>query len=58
MNEHIAEKFIDLIAKLYDLSDKAIDTMRGNAAEIDSVLGAYYWADVKDAVNLDRKSVG
>ena len=52
MNEHIAEKFIDLIAKLYDLSDKAIDTMRGNAAEIDSVLGAYYWADVKDAVNL------
>lgn len=52
MNENIAEKFIDMIAKLYDMPDRAIDTMRANATEIESVLGDYYWQDVKDAVNL------
>lgn len=51
MNEHIAEKFIDLVAKLYDLSDKAIEAMRVNGAEIDGALGGYYWEDIKDAVN-------
>lgn len=52
MNITIADKFIDLIAKLYDLSDKAVEAMRGNAAEIESVLGEYYWDDVKDAINV------
>lgn len=52
MDTKIAEKFIDLIAKLYDMSDKAVDTMRNNATEIERVLGDYYWDDVRAAVNL------
>lgn len=52
MDTKIAEKFIDLIAKLYDMSDKAVDTMRNNGTEIERVLGDYYWDDVRAAVNL------
>lgn len=52
MENKIAEKFIDLVAKLYDLSDKAVESMRLNTNEIDTAFKDYYWSDIKDAINF------
>lgn len=51
MTEDIAANFIDLTAKLYDLSEKAVLAMQGNSAEINEAFSDYYWSDVRKAVN-------
>ena len=47
-----AEKFIDLVAKLYNLSEKAVGTMSGNIPEIDAELSKYNWNDIKSKTQL------
>ncbi len=47
-----AEKFIDLVAKLYDLPEKQIRQMENNIPEIDEEFKDYYWDDIKAKVNL------
>ena len=47
-----AEKFIDLVTKLYNLPEKTISTMTANVPEIDAELSKYYWDDVKNKTQL------
>lgn len=47
-----AEKFIDLVGKLYNLNEKQITQMQHNVPEIDAELGKYYWDDIKNKTNL------
>lgn len=47
-----AEKFIDLVTKLYNLPEKTISTMTANVPEIDAELSKYYWDDIKTKTQL------
>ncbi len=47
-----AEKFIDLVGKLYNLPEKQIYQMQNNIPEIDAELGQYYWEDVRNKTQL------
>lgn len=47
-----AEKFIDLVGKLYNMNEKQILQMQNNIPEIDAELGKYYWDDIKNKTNL------
>lgn len=42
-----AERFIDLVGKLYNLPTKAMEQMSANIPEIDAELGKYLWEDVE-----------
>lgn len=47
-----AQQFIDLVGKLYNLSEKQIQQMENNTPEIDAELKKYYWDDIKNKTNL------
>lgn len=47
-----AEKFIDLVGKLYNLPEKQIAQMQNNVPEIDAELGKYYWEDIERKTQL------
>ena len=47
-----AEKFIDLVGKLYNLPEKQISQMQNNVPEIDAELGKYYWEDIERKTQL------
>lgn len=47
-----AEQLIDLLFKLYNLSEKQVQQMQNNIPEIDAELKDYSWEDIRDKVNL------
>lgn len=47
-----AERFIDLVGKLYNLPEKAIEQMSANISEINSELGKYSWEDVEHKIQF------
>lgn len=47
-----AEKFIDLVQKLYSLNEKAVTQMQNNVPEIDAEFGDYYWDDIAKKVQF------
>ena len=47
-----AEKFIDLVGKLYNLNEKQILQMQNNIPEIDAEFSKYTWDDIKNKTNL------
>lgn len=47
-----AEKYIDLVGKLYNQSPKQMQQMEHNIPEIDNELKKYSWEDIKAKTNL------
>lgn len=49
-NKFTAQKYIDEIASLYALDDKAMHKLDRGCQELDRLFGDYYWSDVKAAI--------
>lgn len=47
-----AERFIDLVGKLYNMTPKQTEQMENNVQEIDAQLSKYSWDDIKAKTNL------
>lgn len=47
-----AVRFIDLLCKLYNLTDKQRQQMENNIPEIDEEFKGYEWDDIREKVNL------
>lgn len=49
-NNFTADKYINEIAELYNLTDKERQKMEAGTEKIFEAFGDYYWTDVKDAI--------
>lgn len=54
----IGQQYIDLIAEIYGLEESDVADMKANENRYTDALNAYYWEDVKSAINhfFTRKS--